>query len=150
MRGRLAGASALAVACAASVATAKPKVDPIAVATAKACDLPVERVTPTQAATDRKPPADTEGMEGSWWWWAGDDHVRLDDDDGDGNADQRTRELYKPDSGGEYLDCEIGERWAHGRWHLVKVTRYEGVEAVETTFRNDRPVHVDRHSAITG
>ena len=146
MRGTVGGACALVIACAASTASAKPKPDPLAVAAAKACGLPVERVTPTEAPTDRKPPAGVDGVNGSWWWDVGDDHIRLDDENEDGRADTRTRELNKPGMDHSFLECEIDERWSGGRWHLVKVTGFDGGDAVETTFKNDRPVHVDRHS----
>jgi hypothetical protein len=142
MRERLARASALAVVCSASVAAAKPKIDPIAAAAAKACGLPVARIMPTEAPTERTPPADAQGGNGTWDLRTDDGWVRWYDNDDDGRVDTRERELDHPDS--DVIDCEIDERWAGGRWHLVKVTGYDGIDATITTFKNDRPVHVDK------
>lgn len=139
-------APALLLLLIAAPADAKPSA-PLAAA-AKACALPAARLTPTEAPTDRVGPADAHELDTDRWYFVGDDRVTLTDDTGDHRADSRAREIAKPGDP-DTLDCRIDERWSHGRWHLVTVARYEGVEEIVTTFRNDRAARVERRSAIT-
>jgi hypothetical protein len=146
-------ALAFALAFTVTPAYADP-VDPILAATAKGCALPVERLSPSQKPTQRALPdanrhyePDDDGKGEEWLLQTYGLWVRLTDTDGDHKADRRSREIYANDDN-ERLDCTIEERWQRGRWHLVSTARFEGVDEVITTYRNDRPVHTERKNAI--
>jgi hypothetical protein len=151
MGGRLARAIALVIVCTPALSRGEPKakarIDPLLAATAKACGVTPERLAPTQAPTDRAGPADASDHGTTRWYRVGNDAVTLEDDDDDHRPDARAREIATDDDP-DRLVCRIDDRWSRGRWHPDTVTRYEGADAIVTTFRRDRAVKTEKRSAI--